>query len=221
MIRVFIGLDRRQPVAANLAAHSLVKRSSVPVSVTFLETRNLPISRTGLTDFTFSRFLVPYLCGYSGSALFVDADMLFLADVATLPVDILQENAEIEDGYDRSVYVSHDVEPFERPSVMWFNCEHCAKLTPDFIENGSPFNLESWADAGVGKLPKDWNHIVPYSGENPNAKLVHFTQGIPCFDETRNCEYSREWNQEILELASTVSWQEIMGNSVHAKRMNT
>ena len=36
------------------------------------------------TDFSFSRFLVPYLCGYEGWSLFMDCDMLMLDDIAEL-----------------------------------------------------------------------------------------------------------------------------------------
>ena len=37
-----------------------------------------------LTDFTFSRFLTPYLCDFEGWALFMDCDMLVLDDLAAL-----------------------------------------------------------------------------------------------------------------------------------------
>ena len=37
-----------------------------------------------LTDFTFSRFLTPYLCDFEWWALFMDCDMLVLDDLAAL-----------------------------------------------------------------------------------------------------------------------------------------
>ena len=36
------------------------------------------------TEFSFSRFMVPYLSGYEGWSLFVDCDMLARADIAEL-----------------------------------------------------------------------------------------------------------------------------------------
>jgi len=36
------------------------------------------------TEFSFSRFLVPYLCGYEGKAIFMDGDMLCRSDIAEL-----------------------------------------------------------------------------------------------------------------------------------------
>ena len=44
----------------------------------------LPIKRVGLTDFTFSRYLAPALCGYQGVSVFMDADMLVLDDIHKL-----------------------------------------------------------------------------------------------------------------------------------------
>ena len=75
MLRVFIGYDDRQPVAYNVLQFSIATRSSRPVTITPLIINQLPIKRTGLTPFTFSRFLVPWLCDYQGTALFLDIDM--------------------------------------------------------------------------------------------------------------------------------------------------
>ena len=38
------------------------------------------------TEFSFSRFLTPYLCGYEGWAIFSDCDMLMLDDITGLDV---------------------------------------------------------------------------------------------------------------------------------------
>lgn len=215
-MRVFIGIDRRQPVAAQVLAHSIWKRASKPVSITMLDIRQLPITRTGLTEFTFSRYLVPWLCDYQGGALFLDADMLCLDDIHKLPSSM--PRFKCGDGVTdhAAVYVVQNAERFEWPSLMYFNNEKCAALTPEFIENGNPHHLD-WG--AVGNIHKDWNHIVPYSGKNPNAKIVHFTQGIPCFEETKDCEYGEEWRQEAREAATTVPWEAIMGTSVHKQRM--
>ena len=60
MISVFIGFDERQRVSFTTLASSIYELSSAPVSVSPLVLRTLPISRRGLTPFTFSRFLVPW-----------------------------------------------------------------------------------------------------------------------------------------------------------------
>jgi hypothetical protein len=66
-------------------------------------------------------------------------------------------------------------------------------------------------------LPPEWNLLCGYDEPIANPKLVHYTQGIPCFPETKDCEFSEEWVKEARASMSTVTWPEIMGNSVHAK----
>ena len=53
----------------------------------------------------------------------------------------------------------------------------------------------------------------------PDAKLVHFTGGIPLHPETRGCEYTREWMQEAHDMNSSLNWDSLMSNSVHATRV--
>lgn len=207
MIQVFIGYDPRQPVAFHVAAHSIQSRSSKPVSITRLQLNQLPITRRGLTEFTFTRFLVPWLCNYQGQAIFVDADMLCRADIAQmcrLPTSAVE-------------VVMHE-KAFERPSLMTFNNELCRILTPEYVQDArnNLFDL-AWASR-VGAIPKEWNHLVGYDPPNPHAKIVHFTKGVPCWPETRDCEFAQEWLQEVRALGSTVSFQELMGKSVHVTK---
>ncbi len=79
---IFIGYDPRQAVAYNVLQYSLLSRSSRPLSITPLVLETLPIGRQGLTPFTYSRFLVPWLCNYEGWGLFLDLDMLALGDIS-------------------------------------------------------------------------------------------------------------------------------------------
>lgn len=213
-LRVFIGFDPRQPLAYTVAAHSVAVNSSVPVAITPLILRQLPLKRKGLTEFTFSRYMVPYLCGYEGHALFIDADMLCLGDIAELPweapeaVSFVHHDHVLVHGQRVSVR-------FERASVMLFNCAKCRVLTPEFIEKDEPQNL-AWASE-FGALPPEWNHLVGYDAPRADAKLVHFTQGIPCFEQTRQDEHAEAWMAALQQSGSTVSWEAIMGPSVHRR----
>lgn len=151
--------------------------------------------------------MVPYLMGYKGKALFIDSDMMFRWDVAEL-FDISGDEAV-------SVVPFKGRLAFERPSVMMFNCEKCKKLTPEYINdpNSNPFDF-NWADS-IGELPHAWNHLVGYDEPDPDAKLVHFTQGIPIFQEVEGCEFEDEFKTELDMSRSSVSWEAIMGGSVH------
>lgn len=205
-MRIFIGIDPRQPIAYNVAHNSIIRRISVPVSITPILLRTLPISRIGLTEFTYSRYMIPWMCGYQGHAVFMDADMMVRADVA-----------ELKQFYsDHPVSVVKNDLRYEWPSLMIFNNEKCKALTPEYVQTHPAPQAFGWAET-IGELPKDWNHLVNYDPPNPNAKLVHFTQGIPCFEETKDHEYADEWHEELGILNSTVSWREIMGKSRHAE----
>ena len=205
-MRVFIGADPRQQIAVQVLAHSIFWRSSRPVEITPLILAQLPIKRRGLTEFTFSRYLVPHLMRYEGIALFLDADMLVLDDIADL--------FDMKDG--TAVQVAKHNQRFEWPSMMLFDCDQCRVLTPEFIDNmGNAPQTLKWAKS-IGDLPPEWNHCVGYDAPAP-AKLAHFTKGIPCWPETKDCEYSREWYDELGMCNSTVSHEELMGQSVHVK----
>jgi hypothetical protein len=209
VLPVFIGVDPRQPIAYHVLCSSIQRRSSKPVALIPLLIDQLPITRVGLTDFTYARYIVPHLMGYQGKAVFLDSDMLVLGDIAEL-FDVKYDTAVSVVPFDGKL-------GFERPSVMVFNCDLCRDLTPEYIDNpdSHPQSFE-WA-LSVGRLPMEWNHLVGYSQPSDNVKLVHYTQGVPGYLECRMCEYSDEWFREKEIMNSHVSWLEIMGNSVHAQ----
>ena len=217
-LRIFIGADERQPIAFSVAAHSIYEHASVPVAITKLMQPTLPVKRRGLTSFTYTRYLPPYLCGYQGWALFVDADFVFRGDVAELPwgqsaaVSVVPHETVEKAGQLVSV-------GFERNALMLFNCSKCTKLTPEWIEDpkNTPNRLAEWAGDDIAYLPKCWNHLVGYDVPDPEAKGIHFTMGIPCFPETQNDEHGDAWRTAHKQMNATVPWKEIMGRSVHAR----
>lgn len=210
--RVFIGWDHRQAVAYNVLHHSIISRASRPVSIAPLKLDTLPVTRTGLTPFTFSRFLVPWLCRFRGRAVFMDADMLVLGDICEL-FDLFDSK--------NAVQVVQLQERFEWGSMMLFNCCHKdnKKLTPDFVETTDvSLHKIGWTEK-IGFLPSEWNHTVLYDEPRPDAKLVHFTGGIPLHPETKGCEYTEQWGQEARDMNTTQTWGPLMGHSVHARRV--
>lgn len=211
ILRIFIGYDPRQPISLNVLQSSIYRLSSKPVAIVPLVLPTLPIKREGLTPFTYSRFLVPYLCGYEGWALFLDADMLLMADIAEL-------FALVEDKY--AVMVSKNSLAFERASMMLFNCAKCKILTPEYIESAPRLHDISWAPADeVGDLPRFWNHLVGYDCARDDPKLIHYTQGVPAFPQTNDCEHADKWFLAHQNMNFVTNWLDLMGNSVHAAQL--
>lgn len=209
MIRIFIGRDPRQPIAYNVLADSIVRHASVPVAITALSLKTLPIRRMGLTQFTFSRFLVPYLCGFNGRALFLDADMVVTGDIAELFTHV--------DGM-HAVHVNKDQAKFEWPSAMLFDCELCTDLTPEYVDDPRNVLFDfAWANK-VGEFPPEWNHAVGYAEARSDAKLYHFTKGIPIWRETRGNVEDSVFHDAYKHMLHSVSHAELMGNSVHVKK---
>lgn len=218
--QVFIGYDPKEAVAFNVLAHSIRKHASIPVSITPLDRNTIkPVfwrKRMGneSTEFSFSRFIVPYLCGYKGWALFMDCDMLVRADIAELA-----SFCNVVNNFHKSVFVvKHDYEsivekkflgqvnePYPRKnwsSLMLFNNQRCRKLTPEIVneETGPYLHRFQWtSDGQIGDLPVEWNHLVDEYRPNPNAKNFHFTLGGPYFPEYEGCEGSDEWWDNFME----------------------
>jgi lipopolysaccharide biosynthesis glycosyltransferase len=161
------------------------------------------------TDFAISRFLTRHLVG-TGWALFCDfADMLFLADAAEL-FDLADDRfavmvvkhkhypteAEKMDGQSQTAYPRKNWS-----SLMLVNCDHPANeaLTLDAINElpGRDLHAFCWLpDDLIAELPAEWNHLVGVQPENPEAKVLHYTLGIPSMPGYARCHRSNDWWQE-------------------------
>lgn len=210
MLRIFIGFDQRETVAYHVCAQSIIKRASCPVAITPIALHNIkrvfdrPKEQQS-TDFAFSRFLTPYLSGYKGFSVFMDCDMIVRTDIADIlqyastehAVSVVKHDYTPKTGI-KFLGAKQTVYPKKNwSSVMLFNNTKCGALTPDYVENASGADLHqfAWADS-VGELPKEWNHLVGELPENPDAKIVHYTLGTPCFKGYENQEFADEWRRE-------------------------
>lgn len=210
MRRIFIGTDVRQPIAYNVLQYSIMANATEPIAITPLVIETLPVKRTGLTQFTYTRYLVPYLCNYEGQALFLDADMLVDADIAEL-FKLADPNCGVS-------VVKKDVR-FEWPSLMLFNCDKCKRLTPELVETQTPQALGQWSDGDIGSLPLEWNYCVGYDHDDIKPKLIHYTAGIPIWPETAKCKFADRYMHYAKQMFSSVSYTELMGTSVHHSKV--
>lgn len=212
MIRIYIGYDSREKDAYDVCVNSLKEYECeiVPLKINELIEKNIynrendPLAST---EFTYSRFLVPYLNNFNGICLFCDCDFIFLKD----PNEIVKYNLNLNyavnvvkhleyvpkstkkmDGKIQSTYPRKNWS-----SLMLWNCSHNSnfKLQPELInrESGKFFHRFEWlADNDIGEIPLNWNWLVGYYEETEYLKpyALHFTDGGPWFDEYKNCEYS-------------------------------
>ena len=220
MLNIVIGYDKNEPVAFHVLAHSIMSRASQPVCIIPLTLPTLRARKlywrendsTQSTDFTYSRFLAPWISGHQwgSDCIFMDCDMLCLTDIYEI-LEYRQHDTDVQ-------VVKHDYTPNPSTkflgqtqttypcknwsSLMFFNSYRSAvrRLTPDYINTASAMDLHQfkWSkDGAIGSLPVEWNHLVGEYAPNPNAKIVHFTRGGPWFAEYADCEYAAEWQAEL------------------------
>ena len=223
MITVYIGFDPRETVAFSVLACSIHARATQPVSIAPLMLSQLQGVLTRerhtlqSTDFSFSRFLTPYLSGYAGWSLFMDCDMLMLDDIAELWALRDERYAVMAVKHDHvpketTKFLGEPQSKYEKKnwsSVMLFNNARCKALTPDYVNTASGLELHQFKwlndDALIGALPDRWNHLVGYNAPRADAALVHYTLGGPYFAPYANCEYADAWRDECAAMLSTAA----------------
>lgn len=213
-IPIFIGYDPREAVVFHVCSNSIIRHSSKPVQIIplalnllqgYKETHN-----DGSNAFIYSRFLVPYLMGYTGHAIYIDGDMVVKSDI----VELWEERTFFKDvqvvKHDYKTkkpikYLGSKNEDYPRKnwsSVILWNCESMTNecLTPEFIQKstGKFLHRFEWInDSKIGELPIEWNWLPDEFGPNNNAKILHYTLGAPCFDEFKDTEMSIDWHNEL------------------------
>jgi lipopolysaccharide biosynthesis glycosyltransferase len=213
MLKIFVGMDLKvEPVAYAVFCQSVIEHSSIPVSFTPMALNTLSeyteTHKDGSNAFIYSRFLVPYLCGFKGMALWVDGDMIVRSDIAELLWEFQQDEAVkvVKHHYQTKhpiKYLGAKNEDYPKKnwsSVMLWNCGHHLnkQLTPKFVmeKDGKYLHRFEWLkypEEQVGKLDETWNWLVSEYEYNPDAKLVHYTVGSPCFKDYQIGDYSEEW----------------------------
>ena len=216
-IRLFVGRDPRETVGYHVFVESVLSRTDPNVvSITALTGEQGDASNT----FSKARFHVPRLCGYRGWAIFMDgSDMLCRADI--------RELYELRrPGYDVMV-VKHDYRtkhPIkylgqrneDYPSKNWssvqlIDCGNAVWRRPEFnrLLNGpaGPLHRFEFLDEDrIGELPEEWNHLIGESEPNPNAKLAHFTIGLPCWPQYKDWEFADEWRETLKDTNHFQPW---------------
>ncbi|RZC84767.1 hypothetical protein C5167_047551 [Papaver somniferum] len=223
VFKIFVGYDTREDLAYEVCKRSILKRASIPVEVIPIKQSDLRSDglywrergATESTEFSFSRFLTPYLANYQGWAMFVDCDVLYTADI--------KELTELIDDRYALMCVQHDYTPKESSkmdgaaqtvyprknwsSMVLYNCGHPKNkiLTPELVntQTGAFLHRFTWLeDNEIGSLPFIWNFLVGHNEVDENdpstqPKAIHYTTGGPWFETCKNCEFADLWLTEM------------------------
>tara|TARA_A100000164_G_C21874721_1_gene756996 strand:- start:194 stop:883 length:690 start_codon:yes stop_codon:yes gene_type:complete len=216
-LRIFIGYDPKEAVAFHVLCHSLLERSSKPISITPINLKNLkglysrPHDQRQSNEFSFSRFLVPYLCDFKGIGVYMDCDMLALGDISAI-LDEIDDNhavSVVKHDYESKVKVKYlGNKQYSYPRKNWssfivWNCNHPSNraVDPKFIGDADAATLHRFLwlkDEEIGGLSLNWNWLVgEYDKPSDDINVLHWTLGGPYFKEYLNTDFSDEWTREF------------------------
>lgn len=216
-LKIYIGYDSEQVDAFEVCRYSILSLNDsltvIPIKLSECIAKgifNRSSDQNASTEFTYTRFLVPYLNNYRGFALFVDSDFLFLKD----PSKILEEvdhskavwcikhppyipktnnkmNNKKQTCYPRKNWSS---------LILWNLGRSEGHITVDEVSYKSPEYLHrfGWvSEESLGDISYKWGVLSGYEQcSKPNA--IHYTDGGPWYDNYKNCEYSNLWNEAYL-----------------------
>ena len=212
-IPIFVGYDPREAIAYHTCVNSIIRHASQPVAIIPLALNLFndynETHTDGSNQFIYSRFLVPHLMEYTGHAIFIDGDMIVRGDIVEL-WNLRESNKDVQvvkHDYKTKMpvkYLGAKNEDYPRKnwsSVILWNCNSFPnrRLTPAYIQTatGAELHRFTWIDEErIGELPKEWNWLPDEYGPNPNAKLLHYTLGTPCFHEFATTPQGDEWHRE-------------------------
>lgn len=226
-LAVVIGYDSREIPAFHVCAESIIQNTKslvkiIPLYLPALEAAGLMWRKDrGATDFSFSRFLAPYLVGYKGKVAFLDCDMVVRGDIKelfdALPIDkcaaVVKHHWQPADGVKFGGQAKQNAYPKKLWSaVMVFNCssQKVKNLTPKYVNEASGADLHQFAwthEARVTDLPEAWQWIPNHSEARvkiADAKLIHYTEEAPWWPNypDRGSPEERIWLEEQTKLIS-------------------
>jgi lipopolysaccharide biosynthesis glycosyltransferase len=212
IINIIVGFDQREAICYHTFCQSVLEKTSVPVQFLPLAKQSLPGYKEnqidGSNDFVYTRFLSPWLMNYENWVIFVDGDMVCNHDILKLwqlrdsskAIQVVMHDYLTKS---QTKYLGNKNENYPRKnwsSVILWNCGHPKNklLTPEFIrhKDGAFLHRFQWLDnEEIGELPKEWNWLATEYEPNPDAKIIHYTLGTPCFMDYKNAEMADYWHQ--------------------------
>ena len=191
VMRVFVGADRSQQLAINVLKYSIQRHTAAPIEVIPMIDLPVPVPKnprnSQRTGFSYSRFCIPKLAGYSGRAIYMDADMQVFKDIVELwelPFNgakvLVQQDVKYLD-----VSMAKNNAPKTRIKQCAVMLLDCSRLDWDIntivndLDEGRysyeqlMYELCILKEDEVGyAVPFEWNSLEYY---DENTRLIHYT----------------------------------------------
>jgi lipopolysaccharide biosynthesis glycosyltransferase len=222
---IYIGWDSREDIAFQVCEHSIRRRAIseydatvIPLKQQELRDRKLywrDVDKLSSTEFTITRFLVPYLNDYNGWAVFGDCDMVWRVNPSELfklrdnskAIMVVKHEYNVEEGTKMDGQMQLPYPRKNWSSLILWNCGHPKNRILDLetVNTATPRFLHrfEWLDDDdIGELPHAFNWLVGWYDieHDGDPKIIHYTEGGPWFEQTRNCEFDHIWKQELINL---------------------
>ena len=227
--QVYIGWDSREDEAFRTLRYSIKKHCPIADVHAIVQselrqdgiyTRQPNLDES--TEFSLTRFIIPYLMNYEGWAVFLDCDMLVTTNIMELfeladpkcAVQVVKHNYTPHQKIKMDGKKQTNYEKKNWSSVMLFNCGHekNKNLTVEVINSVNPAFLHRfwWLDStDTGELPVDWNFLVEWYKPFPDnilPKNIHWTLGGPWFDNYKDTDYAEIWGRYRDEMKANGDW---------------
>ena len=220
-VKIFIGYDPVETIAFHTLIQSIMDKATIPFDIIPLDIRNLPMytrkrDPRQSNEFSFTRFLVPYLSEYKGVSIFLDCDMMLRVDIAEVlqevgnkPVYVVKHNYTPRNEY-KYLGAKQYIYPRKNWSsfVVW-NCKHPSNkiVTDTFVNTASAEELHQFKflkDSEIGELDVRWNWLVgEYDNPPKDVKNIHWTVGGPYFNDYKNVDFAKEWRGMLEKVTYT------------------
>lgn len=209
MVNIFAGYDPREADGFHVFIQSVIDNTSMPISIIPVHQSIFRRMARGTNQFGDLRFLIPKVMDYKGMAVWMDgSDMMLRSDVKDLidlydpfmAVQVVKHDYKTKSPR-KYVGTKMECDNLDYPrknwsSVMLINCAHKNWFNMNIDDPAIKLHrFEHIEDRFIGELPIEWNHLVGEYPYNPEAKLVHFTLGIPSFYKYAFCDYNMEWDR--------------------------
>ena len=227
-LNIYIGYDSRHTTLPEINKHSILEsvrkglgggwfhdQIRFEPEIKFLDKSKIPEYNREYanqsTEFTYSRFLIPYLENYEGFSIFLDDDFIFEKSILPMFYYLNPDDAIACVKYP---HYDHDATKFDGevnidyPCKLWsslmiFNNGHedCKKLTPEVVNTwtGKQLHQFEWTDK-ISEIPQKYIFVEGY--DDPEEKWdftgIHYTRGGPWvegmdYSDINNLEYYNKW----------------------------